>query len=51
MRCRAAAILTIARLHPALESSNLPGNAYEVQTLSQQVRAETAAIQSGIPHR
>ena len=25
VRCRAAAILTIARLHPALESSNLPG--------------------------
>ena len=40
----------IARLHPALEHQ-LIGNAYKVQTLSQQVRAETAAIQSGISHR
>jgi hypothetical protein len=34
-----------------LESSNLLGNAYEFQTLNQQVRAEAAAIQSGLLHR
>ena len=43
--------LTIARLHPALESSNLPGMPTKANPLSQQVHAETAAIQSGILRR
>ena len=43
--------LTIFTLASRLGKQQLAGNAYEVETLSQQVRAEAAAIQSGIPYR
>lgn len=43
--------LTIATLASRLGKQQFTGHAYEGQTLSQQVRAETAEIKSGIPHR
>ena len=50
VRCRAAAILTIAPLHPALERSNLPGMPTKAKPVSKSAQ-KTAEIQSGIPRR
>ena len=57
VRCRAAAILTIAPLHPALERSNLPGMPTKAKPVSKSAqkppksKAASLVVSSSYPAR
>jgi hypothetical protein len=57
VRCRAAAILTIAPLHPALERSNLPGMPTKAKPVSKSAqkppksKAASLVVSSNYPER